>query len=640
MNDCMKGNNNKKQKIFGSVLFWFVVFVLAGCVIYFMLGIHTTQQQPRNIQSNTFTRELKDNRIKSFNIRPNKGVYEITGRYKKPQKITVHKGMLFGGLKEREKTSIFKAKMLKSNTGTTTITKLSSKTRTPMHTKATPSAGFWSSMLINILPNVLFLIVIIIMISQVSGGSHKLMNLGQHEVKPAHSKVRFSDVAGEDSEKQELEEVVDFLKDPKKYTKLGAVIPHGVLLEGPPGTGKTLLAEAVAGEANVPFYSVSGSDFVQMFVGVGASRVRGLFKQAKNHSPAIVFIDEIDAIGGKRSSGGPGGGDNERNQTLNQLLVEMNGFGPNEGVIVIGATNRADTLDPALTRPGRFDRKVLVGKPDVRGRYDILKVHSKKKPFAKNIQLKEIARQTPGFVGADLANLLNEAAILAARYNHKYITNTDLSHAEDRVIAGPAKKDAVINPQEKRIVSDHEAGHTIVGLVLSDARKVHKVTIIPRGHAGGFTIMLPKSNENIISKHNFKEQLIGLMGGRVGEQICWHTITTGAVSDFKQATKIARAMVMTFGMDKKLGFAQYEGMTQDPYAKPKYSEYTAHLADDEINKYLNDAYRKAYKIIQTHREQHKVIAQALMKYETLDASEISSLFKTGHMPKNDPKVSE
>ncbi|KRL51316.1 ATP-dependent metalloprotease FtsH [Lentilactobacillus parakefiri DSM 10551] len=467
------------------------------------------------------------------------------------------------------------------------------------------------------------------------GGNGKVMSFGKSKAKPADSKqnkVRFSDVAGEEEEKQELVEVVEFLKDPRKFTTLGATIPHGVLLEGPPGTGKTLLAKAVAGEAGVPFYSISGSDFVEMFVGVGASRVRDLFDQAKKAAPAIIFIDEIDAVGRRRGAG-MGGGHDEREQTLNQLLVEMDGFSGNEGVIVIAATNRADVLDPALTRPGRFDRKILVGRPDINGREAILKVHSKNKPLANDVDLHEIAKQTPGFVGADLANLLNEAALLAARRNKTQIDASDLDEAEDRVIAGPAKRNRVISKEERETVAYHEAGHTVVGLVLNDARVVHKVTIVPRGRAGGYAIMLPREDQQLMSKKDAMEQIAGLMGGRAAEEIVFDSQSSGASNDFEQATNIARAMVTQYGMSKRLGPVQLENPAQDTYG-PRYSQETGAAVDEEVRRLTNEAHDTAKKIIEAHRDKHKLIAEALLKYETLDEKQILSLWHTGKMPES------
>lgn len=399
-----------------------------------------------------------------------------------------------------------------------------------------------------------------------------------------------------------------------------------------------MLAKAVAGEAAVPFFSISGSDFVEMFVGVGASRVRDLFENAKKNAPAIVFIDEIDAVGRQRGAG-MGGGNDEREQTLNQLLVEMDGFNEsNDAVIVIAATNRSDVLDPALLRPGRFDRKVLVGAPDVKGREAVLKVHAKNKPLAADVDLKVVAQQTPGFVGADLENVLNEAALVAARRNKSVIDASDIDEAEDRVIAGPAKKDKRISEREREMVAYHEAGHTIVGLVLSNASFVHKVTIVPRGRAGGYMISLPKEDQFLLSKEDMQERLAGLMGGRTAEEIIFNAITTGASNDFEQATQLARGMVTQYGMSERLGTVTLEGNSQAvfigrDYGQTKgYSEYTAQAIDEEVRSIINEAHETARQIIESHREQHKAIALALLEHETLDARQIKSLFETGQMP--------
>ena len=465
------------------------------------------------------------------------------------------------------------------------------------------------------------------------------MNFGKSKAKESDaktSKVRFSDVAGADEEKEELVEIVEFLKDPRRFSNLGARIPAGVLLEGPPGTGKTLLAKAVAGEAGVPFFSISGSEFVEMFVGVGASRVRDLFENAKKSAPAIIFIDEIDAVGRQRGAG-MGGGNDEREQTLNQLLVEMDGFTGNEGVIVIAATNRSDVLDPALLRPGRFDRRVLVGRPDVKGREAILRVHSKNKPLSDQIDLKVIAKQTPGFAGADLENLLNESALVAARRGHKTIEPLDIDEAHDRVIAGPAKKDRVISEKERAMVAYHEAGHTICGLVLSDARIVHKVTIVPRGKAGGYAIMLPREDRYLMTKKEMTEQIVGLLGGRVAEEIVFNSQSSGASNDFEQATQLARSMVTEYGMSDKLGPVQYEGNSEvflgRDYSQSKaYSEQFAYQIDQEVLRILNEAHAQARRILEEHKEQHKLIAEKLLEIETLDERTIKSLFDTGEMP--------
>ena len=450
------------------------------------------------------------------------------------------------------------------------------------------------------------------------------------------NKVTFADVAGCDEAKEEVQEIVDYLKSPNRYQSLGGRVPRGILLAGSPGTGKTLLAKAIAGEAGVPFFSISGSDFVEMFVGVGASRVRSLFEDAKKAAPAIIFIDEIDAVGRQRGVG-LGGGNDEREQTLNQLLIEMDGFEGNEGIIVIAATNRSDVLDPALLRPGRFDRKVLVGRPDVKGREAILKVHARNKPLAEDVDLKLVAQQTPGFVGADLENVLNEAALVAARRNKSVIDASDIDEAEDRVIAGPSKKDKTVSQKEREMVAYHEAGHTIVGLVLSNARVVHKVTIVPRGRAGGYMIALPKEDQMLLSKEDMKEQLAGLMGGRVAEEIIFNVQTTGASNDFEQATQMARAMVTEYGMSEKLGPVQYEGnhaMFGAQTPQKSISERTAYEIDEEVRALLNEARNKAAEIIQSNRETHKLIAEALLKYETLDSTQIKSLYETGKMPES------
>ncbi len=631
---------NRKNGLFKSSLFYIVIFLLIMGAIYF-ISDSGGSSQTKTIQSSQFVRDLHTNRVKNFSVQPSGGVYKISGRYRKSRPIHNHNsGLLTSwGSKKNNRVSHFETTVLKNNGTVTEISKAAKAKHVKLSAKPAQSNAFWLNLIVYILPLVIFIFFFYMMMNQAGRGGGGIMKFGKSKAKPTNSKknkVRFSDVAGEDAEKQELVEVVEFLKNPKKYSRLGATIPHGVLLEGPPGTGKTLLAKAVAGEAKVPFYSISGSDFVEMFVGVGASRVRDLFKQAKKHAPSIIFIDEIDAVGRKRGAG-VGGGHDEREQTLNQLLVEMDGFSGNEGVIVIAATNRADVLDPALTRPGRFDRKVLVGRPDVRGRYAILKVHAKHKPFADDVDLHEIARQTPGFVGADLANLLNESALLAARRNHNQIQPDDLDEAEDRVIAGPAKKDAVVSKHEQHVVAAHEAGHTIVGLVLNDARVVHKVTIVPRGRAGGYAIMLPKEDQKLLSKHDAMEQLAGLLGGRTAEEIIFHSESSGASNDFQQATNLARAMVTQYGMSNKLGDVQYESPVQSPYTRPRYSERTAYEIDQEVQHFIDHAHHVAYRIIQAHREQHRIIAQALLKYETLNAKQIKSLYETGHMPSKNPK---
>ncbi|MDO7802506.1 ATP-dependent zinc metalloprotease FtsH [Pediococcus acidilactici] len=627
---------NNRNGLFKNSLFYIVVFLSIMGIIAAVVG-KGGNNQTSTISSSEFISQLKKDNVKSFDIQPSNGVYKITGKYRSAQEDDTATG-LFPGTVSSSKVTGFQTSVLQNDSTVSQITKTASSDGVKVSTKEEESSSFWVQLLVTGLPLIFFIFIFYMMMGQAGqGGAGKgVMNFGKSKVKPADksaNKVRFSDVAGEEEEKQELVEVVEFLKDPRKFVQLGARIPAGVLLEGPPGTGKTLLAKAVAGEAGVPFYSISGSDFVEMFVGVGASRVRDLFDQAKKNAPSIIFIDEIDAVGRRRGNG-TGGGHDEREQTLNQLLVEMDGFTGNEGVIVMAATNRSDVLDPALLRPGRFDRKILVGRPDVNGREAILHVHAKNKPIASDVNLAEIAKQTPGFVGADLENLLNEAALLAARRNKKVIDAADLDEAEDRVIAGPAKKNAVVSKKERQTVAYHEAGHTIVGLVLNDARVVHKVTIVPRGRAGGYAIMLPREDQMLMSKKDAMEQIAGLMGGRAAEEIIFNQQSSGASNDFEQATQIARSMVMQYGMSDKIGQVELAAPGQSYYGEsgPAYSEKTAATIDEEIRRFTTEGYEQARKIIQEHREQHKIIAEALLKYETLDEKQILSLFKTGKMP--------
>jgi len=642
-------NNNRKNNGFAhNVLFYAIIFLCIMGIAYFFFGGSSTDTQSKNVSQSTFVTELKNNKVKSFQLQPDGGVYKITGTYRKPQKVSgSDAGFSIVGQKSSTTTS-FQSSVLDSDVTLSQLQKYAEKHNVTISTKAEESNSLWMNLLFTILPLIIMVFFFYMMMGQASQGGRGggMMNFGKSKAKPANAKenkVRFSDVAGEEEEKQELVEVVEFLKNPKKFTRLGAKIPSGVLLEGPPGTGKTLLAKAVAGEAGVPFFSISGSDFVEMFVGVGASRVRDLFDQAKKAAPSIIFIDEIDAVGRRRGSG-MGGGHDEREQTLNQLLVEMDGFNGDEGVIVMAATNRADVLDPALLRPGRFDRKILVGAPDVKGREAILRVHARNKPLGPDVDLKEIAKQTPGFVGADLANLLNEAALLAARRNENEISAADVDEAEDRVIAGPAKRDRVVSPKERETVAYHEAGHTIVGLVLNDARVVHKVMIVPRGRAGGYAIMLPREDQMLMSKKNAEEQIAGLMGGRAAEEIIFHSQSSGASNDFEQATQIARAMVTQYGMSDKIGPVELQSSGQvfagQGYDQAGYSEHTAALVDEEIKRILNEGHEQALHIIETHREQHKLIAEALLKYETLNEKQILSLYKTGKMPEADVEAAE
>lgn len=629
-------NNNGMLK--NTLYYILVLLAMAGILIFF---VGNGSSQSPSIDYSKFTEQLEDGKIKSFSVQPANGVYKISGKYKDEQTVSNNSGLSILGSTSTKSTS-FTTIVLPNDSTLSEITSLAATHNVDTTIKEESSSGVWISFLISMVPFVIMIFFFYMIMGQQAGGGgggRGVMNFGKSKAKEADKKanrVRFSDVAGAEEEKQELVEVVEFLKDPRRFSALGARIPAGVLLEGPPGTGKTLLAKAVAGEAGVPFYSISGSDFVEMFVGVGASRVRDLFDTAKKNSPAIIFIDEIDAVGRQRGAG-MGGGHDEREQTLNQLLVEMDGFSGNEGVIVIAATNRSDVLDPALLRPGRFDRQILVGRPDVKGREAILRVHAKNKPLADDVDLKVIAQQTPGFAGADLENVLNEAALVAARRNKTKIDASDIDEAEDRVIAGPAKKDRVISKREREMVAYHEAGHTIVGLVLSRARVVHKVTIIPRGRAGGYMIALPKEDQMLLTKDDMFEQIVGLLGGRTAEEIIFGVQSTGASNDFEQATALARSMVTEYGMSEKLGPVQYEGNHQvfigRDYGQTKaYSEQIAYEIDQEVRRILMEAHDKAREIIETHRDKHKLIAEKLLEFETLDAKAIKSLFETGEMP--------
>lgn len=508
-----------------------------------------------------------------------------------------------------------------------------------------PEPPWWSSLISSLLPIVLLAALWFFFMNQTQGGGGKMMSFGRSRAKVSGGdkvKVHFSDVAGADEAKQELEEVVEFLKHPKKYNELGAKIPKGVLLFGPPGTGKTLLAKAVAGEAGVPFFSISGSDFVEMFVGVGASRVRDLFDQAKKHAPCIVFIDEIDAVGRQRGAG-LGGGHDEREQTLNQMLVEMDGFAANEGIIIIAATNRPDILDPALLRPGRFDRQIVVDRPDVKGRLAILKVHIKGKPVDKNVDLEVLARRTPGFTGADLSNLVNEAALLAARRNKKCIFMSELEDSIERVMAGPERKSKVMSDKEKRLTAYHEGGHTLVGMLLPNADPVHKVTIIPRGRAGGYTLMLPKEDRSYATRGELLDKLKTLLAGRVAEEVVLKEISTGAQNDIQRATQMARSMIMEYGMSKHLGPIAFGDSSdhqvflgRDLNNQRNYSEEVASDIDREVRKLITTAYEECRILLSDNIDKLHDIAAALMDKETLDAEELEEIVGFGNVTKKEP----
>ena len=503
--------------------------------------------------------------------------------------------------------------------------------------KAPSNSGVWLS----VIPMIILIVILLVFMfmitqqSQNSGSGRNVMNFGKSRAKralPNSQKVTFKDVAGADEEKAELEEIVDFLKQPSKYIEMGARIPKGVLLVGPPGTGKTLLAKAISGEAGVPFFSISGSDFVEMFVGVGASRVRDLFEEAKRNAPCIVFIDEIDPVGRQRGAG-LGGGHDEREQTLNQLLVEMDGFGVNEGIIMIAATNRPDILDPALLRPGRFDRQITVGAPDVKGREEILKVHTRKKPLAPDVDLKVLAKRTPGFCGADLENLANEAALLAVRREKKLISMGEMEEAITRVIAGPEKKSRVISEHDRRLTAYHEAGHAVVMKLLPNSDPVHEISIIPRGRAGGYTMHLPEEDTAYTSKSKLKDEMVGLLGGRVAEQLIIGDISTGAKNDIDRASAIARAMVMEYGMSEKVGAISYGNdhnevfLGRDLGNGRNFSEEIGALLDSEIKALIDNAYKNAEQLLKDNINKLHAVAKALLEKEKLEGAEFAEIFE-------------
>ncbi|MFJ7978560.1 ATP-dependent zinc metalloprotease FtsH [Peribacillus sp. NPDC096379] len=610
------------NRIFRNTIFYLLIFL----VIIGIVSIFNTNNEPtKEISQDQFYSQLEKGQLKSFEIQPVRNVYEIRGDYKKG-------------------TDKFFTYVTNSEVTQTRIYDLAEEKGVAIKTIPAQQTSGWVTFFTSIIPFVIIFILFFFLLNQAQGGGGRVMNFGKSKAKLYNDdkkKVRFNDVAGADEEKQELVEVVEFLKDPRKFVELGARIPKGVLLVGPPGTGKTLLARAVAGEAGVPFFSISGSDFVEMFVGVGASRVRDLFENAKKNSPCIIFIDEIDAVGRQRGAG-LGGGHDEREQTLNQLLVEMDGFGGNEGIIIIAATNRADILDPALLRPGRFDRQITVGRPDVKGREAVLQVHARNKPLAESVDLKAIAQRTPGFSGADLENLLNEAALVAARQDKKKIDMSDLDEASDRVIAGPAKKNRVISKKERNIVAWHEAGHTIIGLVLDDAETVHKVTIVPRGQAGGYAVMLPKEDRFFMTKPELLDKIVGLLGGRVAEEVVFGEVSTGAHNDFQRATAIARSMVTEYGMSDKLGplqFGQSQGgqvfLGRDFNNEQNYSDAIAYEIDLEIQRIIKESYQKAKNIITEKRDKLDLIAKTLLEIETLDAGQIKGLYDHGKLPERD-----
>lgn len=618
------------QKAFRNVLF----IAIVGVVIFGLFSwINGNGNVPKELTYTQFIQKLDNGELKSLEIQPENNVYKVSGKLKNNDDYA--STILFNNDQELNKVT----ETAKDQKGL------------DFTVKEEEGQSVFVSIISTLIPVLVIALLFIFFLSQAQGGGGggRMMNFGKSKAKMYDSqkgRVRFTDVAGADEEKQELIEIVDFLKDNKKFKQMGSRIPKGVLLVGPPGTGKTLLARAVAGEAGVPFFSISGSDFVEMFVGVGASRVRDLFENAKKNAPCIIFIDEIDAVGRQRGAG-VGGGHDEREQTLNQLLVEMDGFGENEGIIMIAATNRPDILDPALLRPGRFDRQIQVGRPDVTGREAILHVHAKNKPLDETVDLKAIAQRTPGFSGADLENLLNEASLIAARSGKKKIDMRDIEEATDRVIAGPAKKSRVISEKERNIVAHHEAGHTIIGMVLDEAEVVHKVTIVPRGQAGGYAMMLPKQDRFLMTEPELLDKICGLLGGRVAEDIIFNEVSTGASNDFERATQIAREMVTKYGMSKKLGTVQFSHgggqvfLGKDMSGEPEYSGQIAFEIDKEVQRIIKEQYERCKQILLNHESQLKLIAKTLLTEETLVAEQIQSLFHEGHLPEvnyDDAKV--
>ncbi|MFD0768367.1 ATP-dependent zinc metalloprotease FtsH [Bacillus sp. CGMCC 1.60114] len=607
------------NRIFRNTIFYLLIFlVVIGIVSYF----NGSTQKTKPISYDKFIAKLEKGEVRNVQLQPKNGVFEVKGQFS-----TDNQGQQF--VTYAPNTEELQKKINDKAQGT------------EVKYQPAEETSAWVTFFTSIIPFVIIFILFFFLLNQAQGGGSRVMNFGKSKAKLYNDdkkKVRFRDVAGADEEKQELVEVVEFLKDPRKFAEVGARIPKGVLLVGPPGTGKTLLARAVAGEAGVPFFSISGSDFVEMFVGVGASRVRDLFENAKKNAPCIIFIDEIDAVGRQRGAG-LGGGHDEREQTLNQLLVEMDGFGANEGIIIIAATNRPDILDPALLRPGRFDRQITVDRPDVNGREAVLKVHARNKPLDENIDLRAIATRTPGFSGADLENLLNEAALVAARQDKKKIDMSDIDEATDRVIAGPAKKSRVISEKERNIVAFHEAGHTVIGVVLDEADVVHKVTIVPRGQAGGYAVMLPKEDRYFMTKPELLDKITGLLGGRVAEEIVFGEVSTGAHNDFQRATGIARRMVTEFGMSDKLGpmqFGSSQGgqvfLGRDFHSEQNYSDAIAHEIDMEMQSIMKECYARAKEILTENRDKLDIIAKTLLEVETLDAEQINHLYEHGTLP--------
>ncbi|MFV0249791.1 MAG: ATP-dependent zinc metalloprotease FtsH [Bacilli bacterium] len=615
-----------KKNIKRGILPWGFLFLFFLCVLYFL---NIANKKVNVFTYDEFMSKIDSDTVSEITIVPRSeaGIYEIRG-----------------SLTTYDENESFYVKVPKSEQVMSTLLSTDADYGFKITTVSDPSSSTILLFLLNVLPMVILVGAAFYFITRQMGSANKSMDFGKSRARlnSDNDKVTFKQVAGLEEEKEEVKELIDFLKNPKIFQKMGARIPKGVLLVGPPGTGKTLLAKAVAGEANVPFYFISGSDFVELFVGVGASRVRDMFKQAKHNAPCLIFIDEIDAVGRQRGAG-LGGGHDEREQTLNQLLTEMDGFGANEGIIIIAATNRPDVLDPALLRPGRFDRQVTVNLPDIRGREEILEVHAKNKFFAKGVKLSNIAKRTVGFSGADLENLLNEAALLTVRRNKKAITMAEVDEAHDRVLMGPAKKSHKYTEKERKVVAYHEAGHAVLGIKLDGANEVQKITIIPRGSAGGYNLMLPKEETYLATKKELLETISGLLGGRVAEELVFKEMTTGAHNDFEKATKIARAMVTEYGMSD-LGPVQFEHqessvfLGRDYNKSRNFSSQVAFEIDQEQRKIINECYEITNKIISENRDLLDLIAEALLERETLTKEQIDYLVKNNCLPDEDNEI--
>ena len=620
----MEMKKTVKRGLFPYVFLF--IFIIACLIV--VNSLNTTVNK---LTYDEFMKELNNNTITEMAITPKTRTetYEIIGK-----------------LKDYDENETFILQIPRSDEFISKIVSGEEESNFKLTINTDPEASSWLLILINVLPLVLLVGATFWLFTRQIGGNNKSMDFGKSRAKLMEEgpKTTFKDVAGLNEEKEEVQELIDFLKNPKKFQNMGARIPKGVLLVGPPGTGKTLLARAVAGEAKVPFYYISGSDFVELFVGIGASRVRDMFKQAKMNAPCLIFIDEIDAVGRQRGTG-LGGGHDEREQTLNQLLTEMDGFGANEGIIIIAATNRPDVLDPALLRPGRFDRQVTVALPDKNARIEILKVHAKNKTLGKDVALENLAKRTPGFSGADLENLLNEAALLTVRRNKKAITMAEIDEATDRVLMGPAKVSKKYTDKEKKLVAYHEAGHAVLGLKLDGANDVQKITIIPRGHAGGYTMMTPKEESFNYTKKQLLESISGLLAGRVSEEIVFNEISTGAHDDFKKATKIARSMVTEYGMSN-LGPMMLEEPSENTFLGRDYtknrniSDTVAHEIDEEMRRIINECYDTTKKIIKENRKLLDLIANTLLEEETITKEQIDYLVEHGHLPKEDEEVEE